>query len=195
MNLNKVKDTREAKVVAKTVLGFIKDEAMKGGSDVSTLVDLVKKAGKDSLSVLTACDEILDVLDQDVKNGLIKRVSVLLGVPESSATNFLDLAREHKFVFASVLEALDKVISDEDRFIIIDQMIGEISDSVEKKGLSRDTDLGAMVFVQERLIAKGADYKEATKKAIKAISEVKRLSNSNKGVSDEELWKMLEKKL
>ena len=53
MNLNKVKDTREAKVVAKTVLGFIKDEAMKGGSDVSTLVDLVKKAGKDSLSVLS----------------------------------------------------------------------------------------------------------------------------------------------
>lgn len=195
MNLNKVKDTREAKVVAKTVLGFIKDEAMKGGSDVSTLVDLVKKAGKDSLSVLTACDEILDVLDQDVKSGLIKRVSVLLGVPESSATNFVDLAREYKFVFASVLEALDKVISDEDRFIIIDQMIGEISDSVGKKGLSRDTDLGAMIFVQERLIAKGTDYKEATKKAIKAISEVKRLSNSNKGVSDEELWKMLEKKL
>lgn len=195
MNLNKVKDTREAKAVAKTVLGFIKDEAMKSGSDVSTLSDLVKKAGKDSLAVLTACDEILEVLDEDVKSGLIKRVSALLGVPESSATNFVDFAREYKFVFASVLEALDKVISDEDRFIIIDQMIGEISDSAVKKGLSRDTDLGAMVFVQERLIAEGAEYKEATKKAIKAISEVKRLNNSNKGVSDEELWKMLEKKL
>lgn len=195
MNLNKVKDTREAKVVAKTVMSFIKDEAMKGGSDVSTLTDLVKKAGKDSLSVLSACDEILDVLDQDVKSGLLKRVAVLTGVPESQATNFVALAREHRFNFASVLETLDKVISAEDRFIIIDQMIGEISDSVGKKGLSRDTDLGAMVFVQERLIAKGADYKEATKKAIKAISEVERLSKSNPEVSDEELWKTLEKKL